>query len=143
MIEETGFAYAPPPFVPNSFRSLQLGELARERGRFAELHPRVFAAHWSEGRDIGELDTLVSLGSSVGLDPGEIQRAIEEGTYRERIEASTRLAVELGADGVPAWLIDGETLMTGAQPVEVFERVLARRDYQAGSGAARSVGRGG
>ena len=63
-------------------------------------------------------------------------------TYGERIEASTRLAVELGPDGVPAWLIDGQTLMTGAQPVEVFERVLARLG-RAGTGRARSAGRGG
>jgi predicted DsbA family dithiol-disulfide isomerase len=125
-IEEAGFTYAPPSFVPNSFRSLQLGELARVRGRLDELHPRLFAAYWSESRDIGDWDTIVSLGSSAGLDPGEVRRVIEEGTYRDRIEASTRLAVGLGADGVRAWLIDGETLMVGAQPVEVFERVMAR-----------------
>lgn len=140
MIEEAGFTYAPPSFVPNSFRSLQLGELARDRGRLVDLHPRVFAAYWSEGRDIGDLDTIVSLGRSVGLDPNEIQRVIEEGAYRERIEASTRLGVELGADGVPAWLIDGETLMTGAQPVKVFERVLGQLGHRTRTATARSVG---
>jgi predicted DsbA family dithiol-disulfide isomerase len=82
LIEEAGFTYAPPSFVPNSSRSLQLGELARARGRLDELHPRLFAAYWSDGRDIGDLDTLVSLGSSAGLDPGEVRRVIEEGTYR-------------------------------------------------------------
>ena len=32
MIEEAGFVYTPPPVVPNSTRSLELAELARERG---------------------------------------------------------------------------------------------------------------
>lgn len=140
LIEEAGFTYAPPSYVPNSFRSLQLGELARARGALDELHPRLFAAYWSEGRDIGDLDTIVSLGSSAGLDPGEVRRVIEEGTYRDRIEASTRLAVEFGADGVPAWLIDGETLMTGAQPVEMFERVMARIGRRPDSRPAGSLG---
>ncbi|MGH2689929.1 MAG: DsbA family oxidoreductase [Actinomycetota bacterium] len=82
--------------------------------------------HRSEGRDIGDRDTLVSLGASVGLHPDEVRRVVDDQAYRDRIEASTRLAVEVGADGVPAWLNDGETLLTGAQPVEVFDRVLRR-----------------
>jgi predicted DsbA family dithiol-disulfide isomerase len=140
MIEGAGFRYAPPSFVPNSSRSLQLSELARERGRHADLHPRLFAAYWSEGRDLGDVDTLVSLGASVDLDPDDVRRVVEEGTYRDRIETSTRLAVELGADGVPAWLIDGETLMTGAHPVEVFDRLLRRRGHTGRSETARSAG---
>jgi predicted DsbA family dithiol-disulfide isomerase len=126
MVEAAGFRYAPPSVVPNSSGSLQLGELARTRGRHGDLHPRIFAAYWSEGRDIGDRDTLVSLGVSVGLHPDEVRRVVEEQAYLDRIETSTRLAVEVGADGVPAWLIDGETLLTGAQPVEVFDRVLRR-----------------
>lgn len=139
MIEEAGFVYAPPSFVPNSAASLQVGELARDRGRHAELHPRLFAAYWSESRDIGDPDTLISLGSSAGLDPEEIRGVIEQGTHRHRIEASTRLAIELGADGVPAWLIDGETLVGGAQPVEVFGQVLGRLGYEPAGRPARSA----
>jgi predicted DsbA family dithiol-disulfide isomerase len=130
MIEEAGFAYAPPPFVPNSMRSLQLGELARDRGRFAELHPRLFAAYWSEGRDIGDPDTLAALGASVGLDSAELLQVFEEGAYQERIRASTRTALEHGIGGVPAWVLDGKFLIPGAQPLDVFERVMRRLGHE-------------
>jgi predicted DsbA family dithiol-disulfide isomerase len=130
MIEEAGFLYAPPSFAPNSMRSLQLGELARVRGVFEEVHPQLFSAYWSEGRDIGDEETLVSIGASAGLPAAEIAEVFRKGTYRERIDVSTRTAVQLGINGVPAWVIDGENLVSGAQPVDVFERVMARLGHK-------------
>ena len=46
--------------------------------------------------------------------------------YLPRIEAQTTAALDLGAGGVPAWLIDQRLLVPGAQPHEVFTRVLER-----------------
>lgn len=139
MIEEAGFRYAPPSLVPNSRRALELGELARARGRFAELHPRLFSAYWSEGRDIGDPETLLALGADAGLDPAEVRAVIEEGRYAGEIRAATGIAVQLGIDGVPAWLIEGRRLVPGAQPLDVFERVMHRLGYGP-RGAAASAG---
>jgi predicted DsbA family dithiol-disulfide isomerase len=38
----------------------------------------------------------------------------------------TREIQELGGTGVPAWIIDERVLVPGAQPHDVFERVLER-----------------
>jgi predicted DsbA family dithiol-disulfide isomerase len=112
--------------VPNSRRALMLAELARDRGAFGALHPRLFDAYWARGRDIGDDRVLVEEGIEAGLEEGEIIDALGDGRYLERIESETRAALELGAGGVPAWLIDQRLLVPGAQPHEVFDRVLAR-----------------
>ena len=112
--------------VPNSRRALMLAELARERGSFEVLHPRLFDAYWARARDIGDEAVLVDEGNAVGLEEHEIVDALSDGRYLERIEAQTQAAVELGAGGVPAWLIDERLLVPGAQPHEVFEMVLER-----------------
>ncbi len=110
--------------IPNSRRALMLSELARERGLFEALHVRLFDAYWARGRDIGDEQVLVEEGSAVGLDTAEIVDGLTDDRYLERIQAQTRAALELGAGGVPAWLIDQRLLVPGAQPHEVFERVL-------------------
>jgi predicted DsbA family dithiol-disulfide isomerase len=38
----------------------------------------------------------------------------------------------MGAGGVPAWVIDERVLIPGAQPHELFERVLVKLGYEAG-----------
>jgi predicted DsbA family dithiol-disulfide isomerase len=127
MFEQAGLPYADSlDKVPNSRRSLMLAELARERGAFDMLHRRLFDAFWARARDIGDERVLVDEGVAVGLNRGEIIDALQDARYRERVEAHTRAAIEIGAGGVPAWLVDQRLLVPGAQPHEVFSRVLER-----------------
>jgi predicted DsbA family dithiol-disulfide isomerase len=127
MFEQAGLPHAETiNRVPSSRGALALAELARERGAFEALHPRLFDAYWARGRDIGDERVLIEEGTAVGLDEGEIIEALRDGRYLERIEAQTRAAIELGARGVPAWLIDQRVLVPGAQPHEIFARVLER-----------------
>jgi predicted DsbA family dithiol-disulfide isomerase len=127
MFEQAGLPYAQTlDKVPNSRRSLMLGELARERGVLDALHPRLFAAYWAQGRDIGDERVLIEEGTAVGLAEEEIVDALADGRYLPTIEQQTRTALELGAGGVPAWLIDRRALVPGAQPHEVFAQLLER-----------------
>ncbi len=139
VIEGAGFRYTRPEVSPNSMASLQLAELARDRGRFDQLHPRLFRAYWSEGRNIGERRELIDIGTAAGLDPEEMAEVLEDGRYRERIETSTRTARELGVDAIPGWIIDHSLLVSGAQPHEVFEEVLRRLGYTPPEDGRRSA----
>jgi predicted DsbA family dithiol-disulfide isomerase len=69
---------------------------------------------------------LAEEGSAVGLQEGDVLEVLRDGRYLERIELYTQAALQLGAGGVPAWLIDERLLVPGAQPHDVFERVLER-----------------
>ncbi|HYY21240.1 MAG TPA: hypothetical protein VE780_05115 [Thermoleophilaceae bacterium] len=46
------------------------------------------------------------------------------------MSASTARALGLGIGGVPAWVIDRRVLVPGAQPREVFTRVLERLGHE-------------
>ena len=110
--------------VPNSRGALMLAELARERGVFDELHPRLFDAYWARGRDIGNEQVLIEEGTAVGLDAAEIVDVLHDQRYLDRIEVETREAMQVGVNGVPAWVIDRRLLVPGAQPHEVFTSAL-------------------
>jgi predicted DsbA family dithiol-disulfide isomerase len=127
MFAQAGLPVAPElELVPNSRRSLMLSELARDRGRLGELHPRLFDAYWARGLDLGDEEVLVAEGSAAGLAADEVRAAIRDPAYLERVNHETTAAMELGAGGVPAWVIDQRVLVPGAQPHEVFERVMDR-----------------
>ena len=140
MFEQAGLPFAATlDKIPNSRRALMLAEHARERGGFEALHPRLYDAYWGRGRDIGDERVLVEEGVAVGLEEGEILDALRNETYLKRIAAETGAAIEFGATGVPAWLIDRRVLVPGAQPHDVFERVLERLGHAPIDGGATST----
>jgi predicted DsbA family dithiol-disulfide isomerase len=118
--------------VPSSRRALVLGEIARDQGKHGELHPRLFEAYWVEGRDLGDDAVLVELAAETGMDPEDTQAKLADWAppLLEAIENETRTAAEIGVTGVPGWLVDQRLLVPGAQPHEVFERVLTRLGHE-------------
>jgi len=117
--------------VPRSFDALRVAELARERGKHEELHPRLMDAFWVRGRDLGDHEVLVEECGAAGLVEDEVREVLESDRYAELVGASTAGAMDAGATGVPAFAVDNRILIPGAQPEEVFEQVLARLDYAA------------
>jgi predicted DsbA family dithiol-disulfide isomerase len=97
---------------------------------FDAVHRRLFDANWVRARDIGDESVLVEEGTAAGLDESEIVGALTDDRYLERIRAETRTAIGLGAGGVPAWLVDDRLLIPGAQPHEVFDRILRKLGHQ-------------
>jgi predicted DsbA family dithiol-disulfide isomerase len=135
MFTDAGLPFKPDlDKVPNSRLALMLGELARDRGVHEALHPRLFDAYWARGRDLGDRQVLIAEGSAVGLGEQEVEAALGDPRYGERVAQQTEAAIELGAGGVPAWVIDERLLVPGAQPYEVFDQVLARLGHQPAAG---------
>ena len=127
MNEEAGLVYNPhPERVPNTRRALELGEWARARGSYDDLHERIMDAYWSEGRDITGWDVLAPIVAEAGLDADEARAEVDGGAFRAPVDASTRVAQEHGIAAVPAFVLDGRLLVSGAQPHDVFRAALAK-----------------
>jgi predicted DsbA family dithiol-disulfide isomerase len=106
--------------------ALRLSELARDHGKHEELHDLLMDAYWAEARDIGEPDVLRELAAQAGLPADEVDDVLETDRYRDVVEALTGQAVSIGANAVPAFVLDRRLLVLGAQPNEVFEHAFAR-----------------
>ena len=139
MARSLGMTLRLPPVQPRSRKALEAAELARERGRFDAMHNALFRAFFEEGRDIGDVEVLLDIGGSVGLDREGLRVALDEGRYTEKVVADERLATRLGVDSVPTMFVtrEGASLeeaekITGAQPyggrVEAaVEKALGRK----------------
>jgi predicted DsbA family dithiol-disulfide isomerase len=122
-----GLEYNPhPDVVPNSMRAKQLTELARDLGRHQAVHDRIMDAYWGEAQNIGDLDVLRRLAVELELPAEDVEEVLTTDRYRDRIVDSTRQAAAVGANAVPAFVLDRKLLVLGAQPNEAFEQAFAR-----------------
>lgn len=112
--------------IINSRRALGAAELAREHGKFDEMHHALFKAHWEGTGRLEDVDDLVRIGVEVGLDGDELRTAIEEGRYDSVIDENRSIASSVGIDAIPAHIFGRRYLVLGAQPYEVLEKVVAR-----------------
>jgi predicted DsbA family dithiol-disulfide isomerase len=122
-----GLDYNPnPDIVSNSMRAQQLTELARDLGRHEAVHDRIMDAYWSEAANIGDPDVLRRLADELELPPEDVEEVLTTDRYRDRIVDSTRQAASVGANAVPAFVLDRRLLVLGAQPNETFEHAFAQ-----------------
>ena len=56
-----------------------------------------------------------------------VEEVLSSDEYAEEFEADVRQARAYGANGVPFFVIDERYGISGAQPVEAFRDVIARR----------------
>jgi predicted DsbA family dithiol-disulfide isomerase len=122
-----GLEYNRPDVVPNTRLALRVAELARERGLHERFHDRLMDAYWSEATNIGDRDELRRLAGEVGLDPDDVERVLADpSVHLDLVEGSTRQAMSIGINAVPAFLLDRRLIVLGAQPLDVFRRAFAQ-----------------
>ena len=112
--------------VANSFDAHRLTHLAREHGAQDKVEERLFAAYFSEGRNIGDHDTLEALGAEAGLDTVEVRQMLAGTRFAAEVRKETREAESLGADGVPFFVFNRLFAVSGAQPGDLFLEALEK-----------------
>lgn len=109
----------------NTFDIHRLLHLAKARGLQDELLSVLYRANFAEERSVYDLETLVDLAVEAGLDEAETRVLLADtGAYADDVRADEREAAELGATGVPFFVLDRRYGVSGGQPAEVFTQAL-------------------
>jgi predicted DsbA family dithiol-disulfide isomerase len=95
-------------------------------GRQADLKERLLHAHFTEGRSVFDVDSLVALAAEVGLDADEARAALTARRHRAAVAEDAATAQLLGATGVPFFVVDRKYGAAGAQPAELLLQILER-----------------
>jgi predicted DsbA family dithiol-disulfide isomerase len=111
-------------FLPSTRRAHEAAEFARERGRLEPMHAALLRRYWTHGEDLYKMETLRGAAADAGLDPDELQQAIEAGTYKKAVEAAVAEARALGVRAVPLFVIREELAVEGAQELRVFKSAM-------------------
>ncbi|MFD7683368.1 MULTISPECIES: DsbA family oxidoreductase [unclassified Streptomyces] len=112
----------------NTFDMHRLLHLAKEKGRQDELIGLFYRANFAEERSIfGDDERLVELAVAAGLDADDARRVLTDpSAFADEVRADEREAAELGANGVPFFVLDRTYGVSGAQPTEVFSQALTQ-----------------
>ena len=104
----------------------RLLQLARARGKQAELVERLHRAHFTDQASVFDQSSLAGLAAGVGLDQDEVLAVLAGDGYGDAVDADEEMARSLGATGVPLFVIDHRYGISGAQPAETILQVLER-----------------
>lgn len=107
----------------DAHRLLHWAEL-QDPGKSVALKQALFRAYFTDNENVADRDVLVRLGNDAGLDANEARRMLENGEYAEEVRARERHWQQAGIHSVPAAIVNGQYLISGGQPPEVFENAL-------------------
>jgi predicted DsbA family dithiol-disulfide isomerase len=106
--------------TPNTLAAHRLIRYAARNGGAGPLVEALFLAYFTEGRDLGDRDTLADLAAANGLDRAAAARHLDSGDGAPEVLAEDRAARRLGINAVPCFIVDGGYAISGAQEPEFF-----------------------
>jgi predicted DsbA family dithiol-disulfide isomerase len=108
-------------------------QLAKERGRQAEMVERLHRAYFTDEDSVFDHDALTRLAVDAGLDRDEVADVLASDAYADHVDTDEAMARAIGATGVPLFVIDRKYGISGAQPPATIAQVLERAWREAGS----------
>jgi predicted DsbA family dithiol-disulfide isomerase len=112
--------------VINTFDAHRVAHLGAARGLGDAVQERFLRGQLVEGEVLDDPETLVRLGSEVGIPADAIRDVLAGDAYAAEVRADIDEAHALGITGVPFFVIDRRYGISGAQPTELFLQALTQ-----------------
>ncbi len=135
---DVGFTFGDRLRTWNTFDAHRLLHWAGIAGRQRDLKRALLQAYHGDGENVSDHATLVRIAANVGLDVERAAAILASDEYADTVRAEEQFFIRSGINSVPAVIIDQQHLISGGQPVEVFERAL--REIVAGKVGGAGAG---
>lgn len=123
--KEVGLEYNFDRSIPaNTYDAHRLSHLAADHNLQDEAEERLFKAHFTDGKDLSDEQTLVELGIEIGLPENEIRDMLQSERFADEVEKDKSAARQVGVQGVPFFVFNDTYAVSGAQAKEAFLEVL-------------------
>jgi predicted DsbA family dithiol-disulfide isomerase len=123
--KEVGLEYHLEKARPgNTFDAHRLLHFAAARGLGDRATERVMHAYFSEALPVGDRAALARLAPEFGITESDALAMLESDAYSDAVRADEARAAAFGISGVPFFVFDEKSGISGAQPVEVFVEAL-------------------
>ena len=91
---------------------------ANAQGKFWQMHDKLFGNQQALDRP-----SLDKYAQEIGLNMAKYKAAMDQHLYKQQIEDDSKAGTAVGANGTPAFFINGQSL-SGAQPFDAFKKVI-------------------
>ncbi len=102
------YRHFPLDFHEHAFITAEATEAAGAQGKFWEMHDMIFEnkAEWEPLSQDEAQEKMIEYAEALELDMEQFETAMEEGAYRDKIEAQYQESKELGLPGTPSFIYD-------------------------------------
>ena len=112
------------PYFPINTLHLMRGAVSALNQEYFDTYiDTIFNAIWVEGRNMGDLDTVIEVLTAAGLDAKALIDATQRPEVKQKLISNTEQAVERGLFGAPTMFVDGE-MFFGQDRLQFVEAAL-------------------
>ncbi|WP_425078353.1 DsbA family oxidoreductase [Ruegeria denitrificans] len=111
--------------TPNTLDAHRLIHWAGIEGKQNEVVDALFDAYFVQGRDIGDHEVLADIADSTGMDAAVVMKLLKSDADREEIRNRDAHSRKMGVSSVPTFIVANQHAVPGAQPPEMWEKVIA------------------
>jgi len=111
--------------TPNTLNAHRLIHWAGIEGRQTAAVSALFKAYFVDARDIGDAEVLADIADGIEMDASVVTRLLATDEDMEDIRKRDAHSREMGISSVPTFIVGGRHAVPGAQPPELWKKVLA------------------
>ncbi|MBO9476904.1 DsbA family oxidoreductase [Shimia sp. R11_0] len=111
--------------TPNTINAHRLIHWAGIEQKQNAVVDALFAAYFTEGRDIGDTDVLADIADSAGMDAAVVRKLLASNSDVEDIRNRDAHSRQMGVNSVPTFIVANQHAVPGAQPADLWLRVIA------------------
>ena len=123
LMSAEGLAYNDRSHTYNSRIAQEIGIWADTQMGADTIHEKFYQAYFIDGRNIGEIEVIIDVVKSIGLDAEEARTVIAERRYKDAVDSDWAKSHSYGVTGVPTYVSNGQGV-TGAQPYNVLQNLM-------------------
>lgn len=112
--------------VANSFKAHRFAHYADKFGLQDSAEEALFMAHFVEGKDISDNETLAAMGQAIGLDRQQLLHFLSTDEMSKEVNQDIQEAEQIGVTGVPLFVFDRKYAISGAQDEKVFLNTIEK-----------------
>ena len=108
----------------NTFNLHQLLHWAEQQGRMHDLKQALFTAHFTDNRNLSDINVLAAIAADIELDGKEALAVLTDQRFAKEVRAEEQHWQQQGIQSVPAIIFNERHLVSGAQGVDNYVNIL-------------------
>ncbi|WP_226036618.1 DsbA family oxidoreductase [Aquibacillus saliphilus] len=111
----------------NTFDAHRLAKLAKTLGKENELTENLLKSYFTDSKNVGDIETLADVAEASGINRNKALEVLKDDTsFANEVRSDERMAQQIGATGVPYFVVNQKYAISGAQPLETFTSALEK-----------------
>ena len=123
LMAEAGLPYGERTHTYNSRLAQELGKWADTQEGGEAIHDSLYRAYFVDNINIANIESLLNIAESVGLDREAARQLIEKREFKAAVDEDWQRSRDTGVTGVPTFYAK-DLMVVGCQPYETLEKFV-------------------